>query len=578
MPQALSALAVGAKVEVPVNSAYQSRFGAKLVFKIADKNHTGYPSNSVTLITERIIQLMAFDAMEPTNTISDRKTYGNNRYLHANLLSWMNSNAAAGAWYSAKHTYDAPPTNANVNSGWNDYDTWAGFLAMMDANFVAAIQNTTVTTARNTVADGGGSESVTSKFFLASTTEVGLANENGIAEGSLLALFSNDASRVAYPTTQAVSNSEYTNASLNASSGWYWWLRTPYSSNARSVRNVNASGALYNYNAFYGYYGIRPLCNLQSGILVSDSVNGDGNYTFVYNTAPTAPPNITAPGQAFSGQNISLSCGASTDAEGNAITYIWERAYNGGAYVQVQSSSERTFSEMVSSAWNTLQYRVKASDGTSSSAYTSSGTITVIHNQPPAISGSNGDLGVKREGFGYDYTVTDADNDTVNVVEKLDGAAIATKNGIVLGAQQTAQIDGNNFTALTNAQHTIAIQATDSAGGITTRTLTFTKAISGFVIELAEPYEVSAQPTRCFITINRDIPAGGTMKVEACNNPFDVAPTWEDCTAAVISSLAYVFQNNVNTATQRGLSVRVTVERGTALTTCWVSGIGVNFE
>ena len=37
-------------------------------------------------------------------------------------------------------------------------------------------------------------------MFLASTTEVGLANENGIAEGSRLALFSNDASRVAYPT------------------------------------------------------------------------------------------------------------------------------------------------------------------------------------------------------------------------------------------------------------------------------------------------------------------------------------------------------------------------------------------
>lgn len=57
MSKTLGSLSVGAKIEVPVLSAYQSRFGSKIVFKIADKNHSGYPSNSVTLITEKIIQL-----------------------------------------------------------------------------------------------------------------------------------------------------------------------------------------------------------------------------------------------------------------------------------------------------------------------------------------------------------------------------------------------------------------------------------------------------------------------------------------------------------------------------------------
>ena len=50
MSKTLGSLTVGAKIEVPVLSAYQSRFGSKIVFKIADKNHSGYPSNSVTLI------------------------------------------------------------------------------------------------------------------------------------------------------------------------------------------------------------------------------------------------------------------------------------------------------------------------------------------------------------------------------------------------------------------------------------------------------------------------------------------------------------------------------------------------
>lgn len=217
MSKTLGSLTVGAKIEVPVLSAYQSRFGSKIVFKIADKNHSGYPSNSVTLITEKIIQLMCFDAKEASNSNSDRKQYGNNRYQYSNILQWLNSNAAAGAWYSAKHSADAPPTNANVWNNYNEYDAWAGFLAMLDPKFVAELLTTTQTVARNTVTDGGSYETVMSKMFLPSTTEVGLTNENNIAEGTLLALFSNDASRVAYPTAQCVSNSEYTNSNFSTS-------------------------------------------------------------------------------------------------------------------------------------------------------------------------------------------------------------------------------------------------------------------------------------------------------------------------------------------------------------------------
>lgn len=481
MSKTLGSLSVGAKIEVPVLSAYQSRFGSKIVFKIADKNHSGYPSNSVTLITEKIIQLMCFDAKEASNSNSDRKQYGNNRYQHSNILQWLNSNAAAGKWYSAKHSADAPPTNANVWNNYNEYDAWAGFLAMIDPKFVAELLTTTQTVARNTVTDGGSYETVTSKMFLPSTTEVGLANENNIAEGTLLALFSNDASRVAYPTAQCVSNSEYTNSNFSTSKGWYWWLRTPYSSYACRVRYVHSDGSLYYYFACGGLIGVRPLCNLKSSILVSDSPNSDGNYT-------------------------------------------------------------------------------------------------VIHNQPPVISGSNADLGIKRADFTYQYSVTDPDGDTVNVVEKIDGKTIATKNAITLGATQTLSVSGNTFTALTNAKHTITITATDSAGNSAVRTLTFTKSIAGFVITLSAPLEADSQPTRANVKVTRDIPAGGTFKVEVTNNPFDASPVWEDCTNAVVQGVAHVFTNKINTAARYGMNIRVTVQRGDALTACWVSGIGGNFE
>lgn len=579
MSKTLGSLSVGAKIEVPVLSAYQSRFGSKIVFKFADKNHSGYPSNSVTLITEKIIQNMAPDAKEPSNSNSDRKNYGNNRHIYSNLLQWLNSNAAAGAWYSAKHSVDQAPTAKNTHVTYNPYTSWAGFLAMLDPKFVAELMETTLTVVKSST-DGGSYETFKAKMFLASTTEVGLANENNIAEGSLLALFSNDASRVAYPTAQCVNNADgYTNSGFATSKGWYWWLRTPNSLSADGVRYVHPDGSLYNALAYNGDRGVRPLCNLKSSILVSDSPNSDGNYTVIYNSAPSAPPSITAPATCYSGQNINISCAAATDPDGDALTYCFERSYNSGAWTQVQASASRTFTDAVSTAWNTLKYRVRAKDSYGNySAYTTSGDIAVIHNQPPVISGSNADLGIKRADFTYQYSVTDPDNDVVNVAEKIDGKTIATKNAITLGATQTLSVAGNTFTALTNAQHTITITATDSAGNSAVRTLTFTKSIAGFVITLSAPLEANSQPTRANIKVTRDIPAGGTFKVEATNNPFDASPVWEDCTNAVVQGVAHVFANKINTAAQYGMNIRVTVQRGDALTACWVSGIGGNFE
>lgn len=359
----------------------------------------------------------------------------------------------------------------------------------------------------------------------------------------------------------------------------WWWTATPDSPINSFVRYVYSDGSLDGNIAYYGYSGVRPLCNLKSSILVSDSPNSDGNYTVIYNSAPSAPPSITAPATCYSGQNINISCAAATDPDGDALTYCFERSYNSGAWTQVQASASRTFTEAVSTAWNTLKYRVRAKDSYGNySAYTTSGDIAVIHNQPPVISGSNADLGIKRADFTYQYSVTDPDGDTVNVVEKIDGKTIATKNAITLGATQTLSVSGNTFTALTNAKHTITITATDSAGNSAVRTLTFTKSIAGFVITLSAPLEANSQPTRANIKVTRDIPAGGTFKVEATNNPFDASPVWEDCTNAVVQGVAHVFTNKINTAAQYGMNIRVTVQRGDALTACWVSGIGGNFE
>ena len=110
--------------------------------------------------------------------------------------------------------------------GYNEYDDEAGFLTGFSAQMLAAILNTTLTVAKASV-DGGGSETVTDKVFLLSKAEVGLGAENGVSEGSTLAMFSDNSSRQCRPTAQAVSNSEYKTSSLSASQYWYYYLRSP---------------------------------------------------------------------------------------------------------------------------------------------------------------------------------------------------------------------------------------------------------------------------------------------------------------------------------------------------------------
>ena len=303
MSQKLSALPAGAKVK-DTSTAYN---GKAIVWQIGGHNH--YAAGQTVLVSKDIITLKAFDAIEASNTDSNRKSYGNNRYSVSNLRQWLNSNASA--WYAAQHSADAPPSNANVWSNNNEYDAEAGFLTNFSANLRNALIATSLTTAKNTATDGGGSEVVSDKVFLLSNTEVGLANENSIAEGKLLAMFSNDASRVAYPTAEAVTKSEYKDATnLVASKPWYYWLRSPVASNSSSARSVNTSGTLGGSSAYGGNSGVRPALNLSSDILVSDTTDADGAYNIVWNAAPV--PVLTT------GDNKTLYEGDSFVVDGSA--------------------------------------------------------------------------------------------------------------------------------------------------------------------------------------------------------------------------------------------------------------------
>lgn len=326
----LSSLPIGAKIKVP-----HSVMG-NIIFLKADQNHTGYPENSTTLITDELILLRAFDAKEPNNTNSARRDYGNNRYSVSNIDHWLNSTASAGQWYSPQHSTDQSPNSTNVVSA-NPYDTDAGFLNGFDEQFISAIQDTTITVARNTKTDGGGYDTLTRKVFLPSKAELFNQAENSIMEGSLLQYFqaNTDSIRIAKISTYAAEdNNNKGSSSVTAGTANWYWMRTPNSSESYYVRNVNSSGSLGEHGANNGYDGVRPLCNLNSETPVSDQPDSDGYYSLLlgatgeieltYNVKETA----TMPTAVNVELNLVKTFGCSTTVEicnnGNDTVPAWE--------------------------------------------------------------------------------------------------------------------------------------------------------------------------------------------------------------------------------------------------------------
>ena len=572
MAKTLGSLATKTLVKDP-STLYN---GKPIVWEIADKNHAGYPANSVTLITERIISLKCFDAIESGNSDSNRRSYGNNRWIYSNIRRWLNSQAAAGKWYAAQHSADAPPSNANVWSNYNEYDGEAGFLAGFSASFVAALLTTTHTVGKASV-DGGGTETCTDKIFFASSTEVGLTGD--VTCGSKLALFTDDASRQAKPTAEAVSKSENTSTSLNANSPWYYWLCDAYASLSYGVRSVHPSGAMGWGSAYDGGRGVRPLCNLLSSILVSDSPDSDGAYTIIWNRAPSTPPSLTVPTTVRGGQSLTVTWGTSTDADGNLSGYVLERQYNGGTWTQLYKGINKTYTDTITQGWESVAYRVKAYDSAGAeSAYSTSPTRTVVNNTPPTISGNNSDLGTKTGTFNQAYTVTDPDSgQTLSVTEKIDSTVKRTYTA-TSGQSYSFNVTAAEWVKLANGSHTLTITAADNVGGTATRTYTFAKNETEIEMTLATPLSSDDAVTKAIMSVTRQIPAGATFTVEVCNNAFDTSPTWEDVTQAVTSGNKFFLNNTTKTAAQWGFNLRIKVKRNGATGDCYIVSAGGNFE
>lgn len=247
--------------------------------------------------------------------------------------------------------------------------TW---INRYDAAIRAAIKQVKIPYRKNGGSGGttqNGANGLSCKIFLLSGPEVNYVHTYiDTGEGAVLAYFKNCVTNNADPKRVAYLNGSAT----------YWWLRSPNTNYTDSVWYVNSNG---NYGApRAGYtYGVRPALILPSSLLVSD----DGSVST--NTAPTTPSSISVPGSIQGGSTITVSWGASTDAESNLEGYILERSTDGGkSWSQVYQGNSRSTTNTVAFGTASVMYRVKAydSDGLAS-GYKTSSAVTVINNNAP---------------------------------------------------------------------------------------------------------------------------------------------------------------------------------------------------
>lgn len=576
MAQYLSNLPVGAKVKLGFYSLIPAA-GFDIPWVIVAKNHVGYPTNSVTLLADKIVDLRCLDAKEPNNPDVDRKKYGNNRYSQSNLDQWLNSSANGNEWYTAKHTYDQSPDTSDRCGGYNTQylDHW-GFLHDFTQKERDAILTTTIRVETAEAYDGITQEDIQRKVFLPSVAEVGKGSSSLV--GEKWAYFSAGNSPATTAHSEVLSGSSSVDKPSSATKAWEWWLRTPYSDSSEKTQVIDKYGDWGVNTSCRGTIGVRPAINVNATTLVSDITDNEGYYTLVENHSPgySVP---SAPSTIFGGKSATITWTKAVDPDGDTVSYVLECSYDGGEYTPIYSGTANAYAHLVPFGTETVQYRIKAIDnwGAEGAYYPTMSEVEVINNSAPTITGSDSNLGIKTDGFSVAYTVRDVDGDTVTVTEKLDGVSVRSYVA-TLGNENKFMVTADTWLKLANGVHTLTITAVDKYNEVATRNYTFTKNVTSFTIQNSHPMEANERPTYILLAVTRSIPEGSMFKVEVCNNGFDANPAWEDATKSVEDQYMFSFTNQTKTADTWGVSVRITVERGNGEGACYVSEIGGNFE
>jgi hypothetical protein len=552
-----------------------------IYWQVVAKNHTGYPSGSVTLMAYYSIDQRALDAAEPNNGDPNRVAHGNNRYSVSNIDQWLNSNAAAGQWYSARHSADQAPDNAHTlyNTG---YDTRPGFLYHWTAEETNMLLSTNITCYLPMQSDidqaGTYYETISRKVFLPALVERYGTSIGQSIEGARYALFANNN----YNTGSGLHPraAQYTTSTEAPPTSSGFFKRTPDSYN----------GGMLNYNGYsnayanQGNFGIAPVINLAATTQVSNAQYNDdlgfSAYDILTPSTPLPPTNVRWQTFPLYDQPITLLWDAATVAVGSIGSYeIWRQMNDTGTLTQrgtVSGSTLQFVDSVTASDGSVMQYYVRAVSVQGAYSEYAVGPRTGIgSNTPPVISGQDGQIAASNDGLQIGYTITDANNDVCTATERLDGVVVKGPYTVTLGQQNLMMIRNTLWWSLANGSHTATITAIDSVGNSVVRTYTFAKSLTSFSIVTGPKITSSVMPTNVMLTVNRAIPSGASFQIWVCNNAYAATPTWEDCTSAVVNGVIYTFTNTqIGTgASTWGIAVKVQVQRNGATGECYVSRI-----
>ena len=260
------------------------------------------------------------------------------------------------------------------------------------------------------------------------------------------------------------------NSTHNQFWNWYYvysWCQETYSGNSsyRAYRGY-ISARFWNY--YYASYqfatlGFRPVLEvLNTDPLISDSDRDLGdknsNFTITYTVDDSDSGDVLTATESIDEQTTKSF--APTRNSVNTITVPVDELSLGSHTVKVVVTDGQ--------------------GGTATRTWTFTRT-----NAAPTISGTDTNLGDKNLGFTYQYTVDDADGDTLTVVEALNDETLRTINNAPRGEALNVTITGEKLYSLSlNSVNTITITVTDGKGGTAYRRLTFKRtnsapAISG---------------------------------------------------------------------------------------------------
>ena len=177
--------------------------------------------------------------------------YGDNRWWKSAYRQYLNSDAAAGGWWTPQDEWDMKPDQA---------DTVPGFLAGFSDDFKAALTRVKVVTYGNTVTDDGSAVVTYDKVFLPSLQEI-YCSPQVSGEGTYWPYWKE---RTGAKTPQALWQTyplRITRDLAQRTVGRIVRLRSAYRGNGTHAFNVYSSG---NVNYWSGVYANRsaPACKI----------------------------------------------------------------------------------------------------------------------------------------------------------------------------------------------------------------------------------------------------------------------------------------------------------------------------